>query len=49
MLAINSVPYRGLSDGYELNVDTGWIGKLTSAYPLQFWKGLGLKKSNVKP
>ena len=48
-LALSSVEYRRLPDGYELNVTRGWVGKPTLAYPAQFWSGLGLKKSNVKP
>jgi hypothetical protein len=48
-IAIDSVEYRRLSEGYELNVTRGWIGRPTLEYPAQFWNGLGLKRSNVKP
>lgn len=48
-IALNSVNYRKLPDGYELNVTRGWIGTPTLAYPSEFWRGLGLKKSNAKP
>jgi hypothetical protein len=48
-LPIASVTYSRLSDGYELNLTRGWVGKPELRYPPEFWKGLGLKKSNVKP
>ena len=48
-LAINSVEYRKLDVGYELNVTRGWVGQPTLIYPPDFWRGLGLVKSNVKP
>ena len=48
-LPIVSVAYSRLPDGYELNLTRGWVGKPELRYPPDFWKGLGLKKSNVKP
>jgi len=48
-LALASVEYRRLSDGYELNVTRGWVGKPTLSYPAEFWHGLGLKRSNIRP
>ena len=48
-LALNSVAYRRLPDGYQLDVTRGWIGKPTLNYPADFWNGLGLKRSNAKP
>lgn len=48
-LPIASVTYSRLPDGYELNLTRGWVGKPELRYPPDFWKGLGLKKSNVKP
>jgi hypothetical protein len=48
-MAINSVEYRRLPEGYELNVTRGWVGRPTLEYPAPFWNGLGLKKSNAKP
>jgi hypothetical protein len=46
-LALNSVAYRRLDNGYELNITRGWVGKPTLAYPAAFWKGLGLRATNV--
>jgi len=49
-LAIKSVEYKKLDEGYELNVTNGWIGKpdsLKLQYPDTFWKGLGIKRSNL--
>lgn len=43
-IAITSVDYRKLDDGYELNVR---VGGPKLGYPAEFWSGLGLKKSNV--
>jgi hypothetical protein len=48
-LALMSVAYRRLGDGYALDVTRGWVGKPKLAYPPEFWKGLGLKESNAKP
>lgn len=49
-MAIMSTEYKKLNDGYELNLTNGWIGKpdsLQMKYPTGFWKGLGIKKSNL--
>ncbi len=44
-----SVKYEKLDTGYVLNLTNGWIGKPnTLKYPDEFWKGLGLIKSNLK-
>lgn len=48
-IAINSVEYKRVGSGYELNVVRGWVGKPTLSYPPEFWRGLGLVKSNMKP
>jgi hypothetical protein len=48
-LALASVEYRRLSDGYELDVTRGWVGKPTLSYTAEFWHGLGLKRSNARP
>jgi hypothetical protein len=48
-IAINSVEYKKLESGYELNVTRGWVGRPTIAYPPEFWHGLGIVKSNVRP
>lgn len=45
----NAVEYKKLDEGYELNLKQGWIGKPENLdYPKEFWKGLGLRKSNMK-
>ena len=48
-IALNSVEYRRVEGGYELNVVRGWVGKPALSYPPEFWRGLGLVKSNMKP
>ncbi|MBO9201796.1 MULTISPECIES: hypothetical protein [Niastella] len=48
-IATMSVSYQKLDTGYELDLVNGWLGKPdTLAYPADFWKGLGLVRSNVK-
>ena len=47
-IAIGSVEYKRLDTGYELNLMRGVLGKPSVSYPPEFWKGLGLVKSNVK-
>lgn len=46
-IAINSVRYRRVGDGYELNIVRGWVGQPTLSYPPDFWHGLGLVSANV--
>lgn len=48
-IALSSVEYKPLPVGYELNVTRGWVGQPQLAYPKEFWQGLGLVKSNLKP
>jgi len=48
-IALNGVSYQRLGNGYELNVVRGWVGKPELDYPAEFWNGLGLVKSNMKP
>lgn len=48
-MALGSVKYQKLDTGYELDLTHGWIGKPNSLeYPEEFWKGLGLVRSNMK-
>lgn len=48
-MIFRSVKYAKLEDGYELDLINGWIGKPTDlGYPSEFWKGLGIRKSNMK-
>jgi hypothetical protein len=46
-IALGSVNYEQLPDGYALDLERGWVGKPTVAYPPEFWKGLGLRRTNV--
>lgn len=48
-IAISSVEYARLDAGYELNLTRGWMGTPTLTYPDAFWKGLGVRKSNMRP
>ena len=49
-IALNSVEYHRSGAGYELNLTRGWVSRPTTlTYPKEFWQGLGLVKSNLKP
>jgi len=48
-IALNSVEYKRVGNGYQLNLVRGWVGKPELRYPEEFWKGLGLVTSNMKP
>jgi hypothetical protein len=48
-IALANVQYTKVANGYELNVVKGWVGKPELNYPEEFWKGLGVVKSNMKP
>jgi hypothetical protein len=49
-ISLNSVEYRRIGSGYELNLTRGWVSMpSTLTYPPAFWQGLGLVKSNLKP
>ncbi|MCL9809787.1 hypothetical protein [Flavobacterium luminosum] len=44
-----AVEYKKLDDGYELNlVNNPLVENENLDYPDDFWKGLGIKKSNIK-
>jgi hypothetical protein len=45
-IALASVEYERLGDGYSLNLSRGWLGKPTLEYPEEFWQGLGIRASN---
>jgi len=47
-IALGAVEYKRLPNGYELDVTQGWVGQPELSYPPQFWRGLGLVKSNLK-
>ncbi|WP_233523325.1 hypothetical protein [Dyella solisilvae] len=46
-IALNSVHYKRLGEGYQLDISRGWVGKPALSYPSDFWKGLGIIASNV--
>ena len=48
-IALGGMRYKRVENGYELDVVRGWIGTPELAYPNEFWIGLGLVKSNMKP
>jgi hypothetical protein len=45
---MSAVKYAKLPDGYELDLVRGWVGTPDLSYPPEFWRGLGVRKSNVK-
>ena len=45
---IASVKYTKLAEGYELNLVRGWVGTPDLEYPADFWRGLGVRKTNVR-
>ena len=47
-IVFSAVQYKRLDNGYELNLTRGWIGQPELNYPDEFWKDLGLVKSNLK-
>lgn len=47
-IALASVDYKRLGSGYELNLTKGWVSAPKLSYPPEFWKGLGVVKTNVK-
>jgi hypothetical protein len=48
-IALASVQYRRLGEGYELNVTRGWVGEPKLSFPPQFFRGLGVRRSNAAP
>ena len=44
---MSAVKYTKLPDGYELDLVRGWIGEPDLSYPPDFWRGLGVRKTNV--
>lgn len=48
-IALNSVKYKRSGAGYELDVVRGWVGKPELRYPDEFWRGLGVVRSNMRP
>ncbi|MDM1762727.1 hypothetical protein HX132_00335 [Acinetobacter sp. 226-4] len=48
LLALNSVSYHKVDNGYHLDILKGWVGQPKLNYPQEFWQGIGLKQSNAK-
>lgn len=46
-LALRSVSYSKLKNGYTLQVSRGWVGKPNLKYPAEFWQGLGIKNTDL--
>jgi hypothetical protein len=46
-IALSAVKYEKLTDGYSLDLVRGWVGKPDVSYPPEFWKGLGIRRTNV--
>lgn len=47
-IALASVKYKRVENGYELDVVRGWVGKPELHYPDEFWKGLGVVRTNMR-
>lgn len=48
-IIFNSVKYKKLEGGYQLDLTNGWMGAPENLdYSNDFWEGLGLKESNLK-
>jgi hypothetical protein len=45
---LSAVEYEKLEDGYELNLTRGWVGTPDLKYPSDFWRGLGIRRTNVR-
>ncbi|QDP01501.1 hypothetical protein [Thalassotalea sp. PS06] len=41
-IALQSVKYNKVNEGYTLTVIRGWVGKPELDYPEEFWQGLGI-------
>ena len=47
-IALQAVKYERLSTGYSLDLARGWIGRPELTYPEDFWRGLGVVRSNQR-
>ena len=45
-IALSSVEYEKVDNGYTLEVIRGWMGKPDITYPPEFWQGLGITRKN---
>lgn len=49
-IALASVQYKKNAKGYQLDLINGWVGQPKDLnYPQEFWHGLGLTESNMRP
>ena len=48
-IAIASVSYDRLDDGYTLQITRGWVGKPQLVFPPEFYAGLGLRRPSFAP
>lgn len=48
-IALTSVNYTKLENGYELTLTRGWVGTPELGYPKEFWQGLGIAAPQSKP
>lgn len=48
-IALANCAYKLDGNGYDLDIVRGWVGRPELKYPDEFWRGLGLVKSNMKP
>ena len=46
-MALSAVRYERLANGYALDLVRGWVGKPHVTYPPEFWRGLGIRRTNV--
>jgi len=45
---MSAVKYSKLEEGYQLDLVRGWVGTPDMEYPPEFWRGLGVRKTNVR-
>lgn len=46
---MTAVRYAKLADGYRLDLATLRPGSAEPTFPAEFWQGLGLRESNLRP
>jgi hypothetical protein len=46
-IALSSVAYTRLREGYRLDVTRGWVARPDLRLPAEYFRGLGLRESNV--
>ena len=48
-MALTSVSYNRVDDGYTLEIVRGWVGKPQLQFPPEFYAGLGLRRPSARP